>query len=72
MNDETEISTKIARYLDSGTAELKAGTAYRLQLAREQALSRLGRRHASGRAVQQPHPEPFLETADGLAEGRLR
>jgi Protein of unknown function (DUF3619) len=42
MSNETEISTKITRYLDSGTAELKAGTAYRLQLAREQALSRLG------------------------------
>jgi uncharacterized protein DUF3619 len=42
MNSETEISTKIMRYLDNGTAELKAGTAYRLQLAREQALARLG------------------------------
>ena len=42
MNNETEISTKITRYLDTGTAELKAGTAYRLQLAREQALARLG------------------------------
>jgi hypothetical protein len=41
MNDETEISTKITRYLDRGTADLKAGTAYRLQLAREQALARL-------------------------------
>ena len=41
MNNETEISTKITRYLDNGTADLKAGTAYRLQLAREQALSRL-------------------------------
>ena len=41
MNDESEISTKITRYLDSSTAELKAGTAYRLQLAREQALARL-------------------------------
>jgi len=42
MNNETEISTKITRYLDNGTAELKAGTAYRLQLARERALVRLG------------------------------
>ena len=41
MNNESEISTKITRYLDAGTAELKAGTAYRLQLAREQALARL-------------------------------
>jgi hypothetical protein len=42
MNNETEISTQITRYLDNGTAELKAGTAYRLQLAREGALARLG------------------------------
>jgi len=41
MNDESEISTKIARYLDTGAADLKAGTTYRLQLAREQALARL-------------------------------
>ncbi len=41
MNDESEISNKITRYLDNGTADLKAGTAYRLQLAREQALARL-------------------------------
>ena len=40
MNDN-EIPSKIARYLDAGTAGLKAGTAYRLQLAREQALARL-------------------------------
>ena len=41
MSNESEMSAKIARYLDSGTAELKAGTTYRLQLAREQALTRL-------------------------------
>jgi hypothetical protein len=41
MKNETEYSTKLTRYLDSGTAELRAGTAYRLQLAREQALARL-------------------------------
>jgi hypothetical protein len=41
MNHESETSAKIARYLDSGAAELKAGTIYRLQLAREQALTPL-------------------------------
>lgn len=41
MNSESETSAKIARYLDSGAAELKAGTIYRLQLAREQALTNL-------------------------------
>ncbi len=39
--NEHEIAKKITAYLDSGTAELKAGSAYRLQRAREQALSRL-------------------------------
>ena len=41
MKNETEISTKLVGYLDQGIAELKPGTTYRLQLAREQALARL-------------------------------
>ena len=41
MKNETEISKKLVGYLDKGAAELKPGTAYRLQLAREQALARL-------------------------------
>jgi hypothetical protein len=39
--NEREIAKKIAGYLDRGTAELKAGTAYKLQLARQEALARL-------------------------------
>ena len=39
---ETETANKIITYLDSGTAELKAGTAYRLQQARAAALAHLG------------------------------
>lgn len=39
MNDEREIAKKITAYLDRGSAELKSGTAYRLQVARRQALS---------------------------------
>jgi hypothetical protein len=39
--NEREIAKKIVRYLDRGTAELKAGTAYKLQLARQEALARL-------------------------------
>jgi len=42
MNDEREIAKKITGYLDRGTTELRAGTAYRLQLARQEALARLG------------------------------
>jgi len=39
--NEHEIANKIKAYLDRGTAELKAGTVFRLQRAREAALSRL-------------------------------
>jgi Protein of unknown function (DUF3619) len=39
--DDQEFAKKITAYLDAGTAELKAGTAYRLQLARTKALARL-------------------------------
>jgi hypothetical protein len=38
---ESEIAKKIATYLDAGTAQLKAGTAYRLQHARAAALARV-------------------------------
>lgn len=39
--NEHEIANKITGYLDRGTAELKPGTAFKLQRARQQALSRL-------------------------------
>jgi Protein of unknown function (DUF3619) len=41
MNPESEIAKKIVIYLNHGAAQLKAGTAYRLQQARAQALARL-------------------------------
>ena len=37
--NESETAKKITAYLDRGTAQLKAGTAYRLQLARQSALA---------------------------------
>ncbi|MFO1415545.1 MAG: DUF3619 family protein [Burkholderiales bacterium] len=40
-NDD-EFAKKITGYLDIGAASMKAGTAYRLQQARAQALARLG------------------------------
>ncbi len=40
MNDQ-EIAKKITGYLDRGTAGLKAGTAFKLQRARQHALARL-------------------------------
>jgi hypothetical protein len=39
--NENETSNKIIGYLDHSTAELKPGAAYKLQLARQHALSRL-------------------------------
>jgi hypothetical protein len=38
---DDEIAKKITTYLDHGTAELKAGTVYRLQQARAAAMARL-------------------------------
>ena len=39
--NDRDFAKKITTYLDHGTVELKAGTAYRLQLARAKALARL-------------------------------
>jgi hypothetical protein len=41
-NSDEDFAKKITTYLDQGAAGLKAGTAYRLQFAREQALARIG------------------------------
>ena len=39
--DDKDLSKKIVTYLDAASAQLKAGTTYRLQLARQEALARL-------------------------------
>ena len=39
--ENDEFARKLTGYLDRGSSELKAGTAYRLQLARAAALARL-------------------------------
>ena|SRR5438132_439548 len=39
--NETDFSKKITTYLDHGASKLRAGTAYKLQLARSEALARL-------------------------------
>jgi hypothetical protein len=39
--EDTDFAKKIAARLDQGAADLKAGTVYRLQLARQEALARL-------------------------------
>ncbi len=40
MHDE-DLATKITAHLDRGTSELRQGTAYRLQLARQAALAQM-------------------------------
>ena len=44
IQDETEFAKKITGYLDSGAAEMRAGTLYRLQQARAKALAGLPER----------------------------
>ena len=39
--EDRDFARKIVTYLDHGVADIKPGTAYRLQLARTQALARL-------------------------------
>jgi hypothetical protein len=41
MSPDDIFAKKITTYLDHGVADLKAGTAYKLQLARTEALARL-------------------------------
>jgi len=41
MRDQDEFAKKLTGYLDSGTAQLKSGTLYKLQQARGKALARL-------------------------------
>jgi hypothetical protein len=41
-NSDEDFAKKITTYLDQGAAGLKAGTAFRLQRAREAALARVG------------------------------
>jgi hypothetical protein len=53
--NQSEIAKKITTYLDKGTAELKAGTAYKLQAARQAALD----------AMRLPQHSPELILADG-------
>jgi uncharacterized protein HemX len=41
ISNDDKFAKKLTTYLDAGTAELRAGTAYRLQQARAKALTRL-------------------------------
>jgi plasmid stabilization system protein ParE len=64
--DEHEFAKKITTYLDAGAAGLKAGTAYRLQVARQEALARLA--EPAGAA----EVRPALAGAYGLMTGGPR
>ena len=59
--NEQEIAKKIKSYLDYGTAELKSGTAFKLQRARQHALTRL--------SAQRQMPEYALAGAGGATFG---
>jgi hypothetical protein len=52
--NQTETAKKITAYLDKGTAQLRAGTAYKLQAARQAALD----------AIRLPQHSPELALAD--------
>jgi len=62
--NEQEIAKKIKGYLDHGTAELRAGTAFKLQRARQLALTRL--------SAPQQMPEYVLAGAGGATFGGRR
>jgi hypothetical protein len=59
MKTEQDFAKKITGYLDDDAADLKAGTAYRLQLARQEALARLA----------DPRRAAELRTAHAFAGG---
>ena len=61
MNVEKDFADRITAHLDRGTADLRAGTVYRLQQARAAALARLD-----------PTLAPAYETAFATAGGRGR
>lgn len=52
IRDQDEFAKKITGYLDSGAADLRAGTVYRLQQARAKALARLAETATEPRLVQ--------------------
>jgi len=59
-HDQEEFARKITAYLDRGTADLRAGTVYRLQQARAKALARLS---------EQPVGAPESRLARAFAGG---
>ena len=57
--ENADFARKIAAHLDQGTADLKAGTAYRLQQARGAALARLSGVPPTPPRPRWPAPAPW-------------
>ena len=73
---DDDFAKKITAYLDQGAADLKSGTAYRLQLARAAALARFADpQHAAELRIAGEHAGAGSGTAGGdhrfWASGRL-
>ena len=74
--EDHDFAKKVVALLDRGTAELKPGTAYRLQLARQEALARLAEPQRAAEAqLAGAHAHAGSATAGGdrrfWASGRL-
>jgi hypothetical protein len=63
IDNQDEFAKKITGYLDSGVADLRAGTVYRLQQARAKALARLSE------AATEPKLAQVLAGAGGRTVG---
>jgi Protein of unknown function (DUF3619) len=66
---DDNFAKKLTGYLDAGTADLKAGTAYRLQKARAAALERLAQ-PTGARAAESRFAHAFAGGGSGSGGGR--
>jgi hypothetical protein len=69
--NQTEIAKKITAYLDQGTAQLKAGTAYKLQRARQAVLAAAQPQHASELALADGRGSSHGGSRPPFADARL-
>ena len=67
QNDQ-EIAKKITAFLDQGTGDLRQGTVYKLQLARQAALARMAEAGASPRTATE---HVMALAGDVVGAGRL-
>jgi len=72
MNNQEEFAKKITACLDRGTADLRAGTVYKLQQARARALARLSEqpvRATESRIAHALAEDPACAGAPGWGSG---